>query len=120
MNICEHSKNAGIVSTSLENITRFDGNRNDYVTWRKGVLKYFLVADIADNRKARVAYQLSTGKADDLIKQFLQSVPGVTWNELRGLLDRSYVGATDPVEAMHRIANIKQQGEGLLTSTNIR
>ena len=102
-------RNAGIASISLANIKFFDGNKDSYLTWRKDLEKYFVVAGIGEDRQVQVAYQLTSGKAENLIKHFIESVPGATWVELRTLLDRSYVEVTDPMDAIRSLANVRQR-----------
>ena len=71
-------RNAGIASISLANIKIFDGKKENYLTWKKDLEKYFVVAGIGEDRQVQIAYQLTAGKAENLIKNFIESVPGAT------------------------------------------
>ena len=39
-------RNAGIASISLANIKNFDGKKENYLTWKKDLEEYFVVAGI--------------------------------------------------------------------------
>ena len=96
-------------------IPSFRGEALKLNEWLKAIQKKKVVFGLTKREMILLAYETVAGAPSDFIEKNMEESPEITWAELREKLETEYVGELLALEAMRRLAELKQkEGETLV------
>ena len=97
-----------VFSSARKRVNRFDGSIDKYQKWRKRLDKYFTAVGTKGDRRVELIGQFVTGRAEELIDNFLSKNPRASWNKLCSFLDDNCTQKSCGQDYLYELSELKK------------